>query len=311
MSEENVKLASWQIGDIRVTRVQDCTRELDLTQMLIGASAEALDELDWLRPDFLTPEGLGISSYHSFVLDTPDMRVLVDTGWGDDKNIEPITRFAHRKSGFLEKAEAAGFDRDSVDVVVCTHLHVDHVGFNTVLEDSSWVPTFPRARYIFVRHEFDAWKDRGELADDDWFGKLQSVVFRESVQPVVDAGQVELVDLVDGEYEICDGVAFVSTPGHSPAHASIRVRSGDAEALILGDMAHHPSQLAHPDWGISEDHDGELAARTRWRIFADAADRGVLLMGTHWPGRTAGHIVRDRDAFRLERTPLSSGLALS
>jgi glyoxylase-like metal-dependent hydrolase (beta-lactamase superfamily II) len=190
-----------------------------------------------------------------------------------------------------------------VDVVVCTHLHVDHVGFNTVLEDGRWVPTFPRARYFFVRDEFDAWKDRSELANDDWFGTMQSVVFHESVQPVVDARQVELVELVDGEYEICDGVAFVSTPGHSPAHASIRVRSGDAEALILGDMAHHPSQLAHPDWGIHEDDDGELASRTRWRIFADAADRGVFLMGTHWSGRTAGHVVRDGDAFRLEHTP--------
>jgi glyoxylase-like metal-dependent hydrolase (beta-lactamase superfamily II) len=195
---------------------------------------------------------------------------------------------------FLADLAAAGYPPESIDAVVCTHLHVDHVGWNTRLDDGGhWVPTFPNARYLFVRKEFAHWRSVAAAEPDG----ERAAVFADSVRPVDDAG---LVDLVGDDHRVCDEVRLVPTTGHTPGHASVLIASGGEEALITGDFLHHPCQLARPDWAATPDWDKEMSTRTRHEAFARLADRGTLVIGTHFADPSSGHVVRDGDAFRLE-----------
>ena len=190
---------------------------------------------------------------------------------------------------FLEQFAKAGWTRDSVDAVVCTHLHVDHVGWNTMLEDGKWVPTFPRARYLIGRQEHAHWSAEGD-AD-------QQEILADSIKPVFDAGLAELVDM---DHVISPELRLVPTPGHTPGHVSVAIESEGERALITGDFSHHPCQLAHPDWSPAFDSDPHAAADMRAKMFGEVADQPVLLIGTHYAGPTAGHVKRDGNAFRLE-----------
>jgi len=175
--------------------------------------------------------------------------------------------------------------------VLCTHLHVDHVGWNTRLVDGAWVPTFPRARYLIGRAEYEYWQ--AEEADS---AAPERSPFHDSVKPVFDAG---LVDLVETDHRICEEVAFEATLGHTPGHVSVRIRSKGEEALITGDFLHHPCQLAHPDWPSRADFDTEASTATRRRMFGALAGTPVLVIGTHFAAPTAGHVVRDGEVYRL------------
>jgi glyoxylase-like metal-dependent hydrolase (beta-lactamase superfamily II) len=168
-------------------------------------------------------------------------------------------------------------------------LHVDHVGWNTMLVDGEWVPTFAAARYLMGRVEFAHW--RAQRGRDD-----MAAVFADSVGPIHAAG---LADLVETDHRICDEVSLVPTIGHTPGHVSVRISSEGEEALITGDFMHHPCQIARPDWSSTADSDAEEARRTRERMLRELCDRPVLVIGTHFAGATAGHIVRDGDAYRL------------
>jgi glyoxylase-like metal-dependent hydrolase (beta-lactamase superfamily II) len=287
---------TWQIGAVRVTKIVEDVTVGDIRNLFPEATTEAVLALPWLQPHFLTPEGQAILSIHAFIVDTPTKRIMVDTCVGDDKT-RVWDFFDHLQNAFLNDLKAAGFARESFDVVLCTHLHVDHVGWNTMLVDGKWVPTFPKARYLLNKTEFEYWRKGEGVFEGGGWDEVQRQSFEDSVKPVVDAG---LVDLVEGEHQVCDEVSLVPTVGHSPGHVSIRIRSGGEEALITGDMTHHPSQLAHPEWGLALDYDAAQARRTREQVFADAADRSVLVMGTHWAGDTAGKVVREGRAFRLK-----------
>jgi glyoxylase-like metal-dependent hydrolase (beta-lactamase superfamily II) len=143
----------------------------------------------------------------------------------------------HAADGFSRAAGAAGFPPESIDLVLCTHLHVDHIGWNTRLQDGRWVPTFPRARYLFARKEWEHWSTR----DGDEYGPI----IADSVRPVVEAGRA---DLVEGDHRISEELALEPTPGHTPGHVSLRVSSQGQEAVITGDLMHHPVQCGEPDW---------------------------------------------------------------
>ncbi|MDF3312129.1 MBL fold metallo-hydrolase [Rhodococcus sp. T2V] len=288
-------LMRWSIGDVTVTRIVDSPGHLDLAGMF-STTTESVQAIGWLVPDFATPDGVGLCDFASFVVDTPTRRIVVDTCWGDGKDLGPWDEFGGRSTSFLADFEAAGFPLDSVDLVVCTHLHADHVGYNTTLFDGRWVPTFPQARYVFNRAEFEYWSAPADYPMDPGMVALQEPTFRESVQPLVEAG---LVDLVDGEHRLTPEIVLEPTLGHSIGHQSVRIVSGGKEALITGDIAHHPSQAARPEWGIGADYDAASAIETRRRIFADAADRGVVVIGTHWSAPTAGILSVDGDGFRL------------
>lgn len=288
---------SWTIGDVKITKFVDCVEKHDLTYLFPNATVEGLLAVPWLQPHFLTSEGVGILSYHALVVETPTKRIIVDTCWGNDKGRGPSEEWANVQSSFLKDLEAAGFPRESFDVVLCTHLHADHVGWNTMLVDGEWVPTFSNARYILNKTEFEYWNAPYDMVPDEHFIKSQEETIHDSVTPVHKAG---LIDLVEGVHKVCDEVTLVPTTGHSPGHVSIHIASGGEEALITGDMTHHPSQLAYPDWGLRWDFNYDEAIETRERVFSDAAERPILVIGTHWAGVTAGHIRRDGDAYRLD-----------
>jgi glyoxylase-like metal-dependent hydrolase (beta-lactamase superfamily II) len=285
---------TWRIGRVTVTKIV----ELEVTGgsrfLLPQATREAIQPIAWLQPDFADPAGRLKMSIHALVVETPERRIIVDTCLGNDKEQRRIPGWNRLQTSFLGDLAAAGYPRETIDTVVCTHLHVDHVGWNTMLADladgtKAWVPTFPRARYLIGRVEYRHWTQRSERED-------MLPVLADSVAPVFDAG---LVDLIGEDHRICDEVNLVATPGHTPGHVSVRIASGGEEALISGDFMHHPCQIAPPQWSSTADSDPDLARRTRGRMLAQLADTSILVVGTHFAGRTAGHVVRDGDAFRL------------
>jgi glyoxylase-like metal-dependent hydrolase (beta-lactamase superfamily II) len=243
-------------------------------------SAEA-----WLEPDFVNADGMYLMSLHTFVVESHGLRILVDTCVGNAKDRPPIPEFHHQHRPFLENLTAAGFAPDTIDVVVCTHLHVDHVGWNTHLVNGTWIPTFPCARYLFGAADIDCWSH----SHDD----LHAPAFADSVQPVIDAG---LADAVAADTALTPDVQLRRTPGHTPGHMSVWINDS---AVITGDVLHHPIQFRHPDWTARGDHDPEAARATRHRLLADAATTNALVFGTHFAGTSAGRIVSDDDGYRF------------
>jgi glyoxylase-like metal-dependent hydrolase (beta-lactamase superfamily II) len=280
----------WQIGRVTVTKVV----ELEVTGgsrfLLPQATYDEIRPIGWLRPDFADDHGRLKMSIHALVVETPERRILVDTCLGNDKEGRRIPSWNRLQTRFLDDLAAAGYRRETIDTVVCTHLHVDHVGWNTMLADGIWRPTFPNARYLMGRIEYRHWAE--ESARDD-----MRPVLADSVMPVWDAG---LVDLVETEHRICDEVSLTPTPGHTPGHVSVRISSDGEEALISGDFMHHPCQIARPEWSSTADSDPDLARTTRETMLARLAAAPVLVIGTHFAGRTAGHVAADGAAYRLD-----------
>ncbi|MHB8575627.1 MAG: MBL fold metallo-hydrolase, partial [Dehalococcoidia bacterium] len=166
---------------------------------------------------------------------------------------------------------------ERVDTIVFTHLHADHVGWNCTKVGDEYHPTFPNARYILNRAEFDRWSD-------DPAGYL-----RRHLKPLSEAGQL---DLVDDSYEPAPGMALLSTPGHTAGHVSVLLYSGGEGGVITGDALHHPVEVEHPDWSPSADDDGQLSATSRGALLDRVEAEGFLLLGGHFPAPHTGHVVR-------------------
>lgn len=280
----------WQIGDVKVTRVIEIQVTGGTKFILPDATRENVVDIDWLKPHFMDPDGRLIMSIHALIVDTGARRIMVDTCLGNDKE-RAIPGWNMRTGPFLDDIAEAGYPRETIDTVLCTHLHVDHVGWNTMMVDDEWVPTFPNARYLIGQAEWDHWHAHtgGNRRGDDCFS--------DSVKPVFDAG---LVDFVASDEEICDEVRLEPTPGHTPGHVSVRISSKGKEALITGDVMHHPCQMARPDWVSSADTDSDAAQTTRKKLLDRYADTPVLVIGTHFATPTAGHIRRDGKVYRFE-----------
>jgi glyoxylase-like metal-dependent hydrolase (beta-lactamase superfamily II) len=275
----------WTVGAVRVTPVVERATAIPAATFFPSATDAALAARDWLHPWALTPAGEVRIVIQALGVESAGQRILVDTCVGRRPLPDPFTHLAD-DGGFLSALTAAGFGPDAVDVVVCTHLHFDHVGWNTTWDGTGWVPTFPNARYVLARTEYEHWRDAGPEA----WAERSAVSFADAVLPLIDAG---VVDLVDPDHVINDDVMLMPTPGHSPGHVSVRIRSGGAEALITGDCVHSPVQLAEPDWFTRVDHDPARSSATRRALVAECCDRDVLVIGTHFPPPTAGHLVTD------------------
>ena len=279
----------WRIGEVTVTKLV----ELEVTGgsrfILPQATYEEILPIAWLQPDFADERGRLKMSIHALVVEAPSRRIIVDTCLGNDKENRRIPTWNKLQTSFLAGLAAAGYARETIDTVVCTHLHVDHVGWNTMLVDGRWVPTFPKARYLMGRVEYAHWTSQLERED-------MSAVLADSVTPVWD---VDLVDLVETDHRVCDEISLVPTAGHTPGHVSVRIASCGEKALITGDFMHHPCQIARPEWSSTADSDPLLARRTREQMLTRLAGTPTLVIGTHFAGRTAGHVVRDGDVFRL------------
>jgi glyoxylase-like metal-dependent hydrolase (beta-lactamase superfamily II) len=281
---------NWRIGEVTVTKIVELEVSGGSRFILPQATPEEILPIGWLLPDFADERGRLRMSIHALVVETPDRRIIVDTCLGNDKENRRIPTWNRLQTSFLADLAASGYPRETIDTVICTHLHVDHVGWNTMLVGDRWLPTFPNARYLMGRIEFDHWTDEHERKD-------MAAVLADSVNPVWEAG---LVDLVETEHRICDEVSLVPTLGHTPGHVSVRITSRGEEALITGDFMHHPCQIARPEWSSTADSDPTEAARTRQHMLTRLADTPILVIGTHFAGRTAGRVVRDGEAFRLE-----------
>ncbi len=284
-------MLTWRIGEVTVSRVLELEMTGGTRFILPQATKEVIQEIPWLCPHFADEEGRLRMSVHALAVQTPTKKIIVDTCIGNDKQRE-IPTWTGMQTNFLNDLAAAGFARESVDTVLCTHLHVDHVGWNTMLVDGKWIPTFPNARYLIGQSEFDYWR-----SEEDGLEDHSKSPFHDSVRPVFEAG---LVDLVETNHRVCDEVSLEPTLGHTPGHVSVRIRSKGEEALITGDFIHHPCQLAHPEWASSADFDPSASTATRQRVFGALAGEPVLVIGTHFAEPTAGHVVRDGDVWRLD-----------
>ena len=277
----------WRVGDVRITRVVELTSASIGGYILPQANADNIAAIDWIGP-FVDDAGKLVMSFHSLIVESRDQTIVVDTCIGNDK-VRGYPRWNRMQSSFLADFAAAGFEIERVDTVLCTHMHVDHVGWNTRLVDGRWQPTFAAARYLYARDEWTHWRRQSQ----EEYGPI----IEDSVQPIFDAG---LADLVDADATINDEVRLVPTPGHTPGHVSVAIRSRGEEAIITGDMIHHPCQIAHPDWSTTADSDQAWAADTRKAFLERHADTPVLVVGTHFAGPTAGRLVRDGLSFRLD-----------
>jgi glyoxylase-like metal-dependent hydrolase (beta-lactamase superfamily II) len=282
---------SWKVGNVAIRRVV----ELDNTvpyhpkyPLIVEARPDAMQHMPWLSPHFVTDEGHLRTSVHALVVDAPGLRMVVDTCIGNDK---PRRLLGNRalSSDFLSTLTAADCHPDSVNAVLCTHLHVDHVGWNTRLEAGRWVPTFPNARYLMGRVEFEHWsRERG--------GEPEQIM-QDSVAPILEAG---LAQLVEQDHRLTPEIRLLPTSGHTPGHVSVLIESQGASALITGDTMHHPCQIGEPCWSTSFDSDKSAATSMRQELLERFADSEVLIIGTHFASPTAGHIRRNGDSYRFD-----------
>ncbi len=288
---------SWRnLGDIAFARIVEREEPAFVAAWLLpDATPEGLaPHRHWLEPDALDPaSGLLILPIQSYVVRAPRHNILIDACLGEGKTCRwhlPWQRM--RGLRFLADLAALGLGPEDIDYVLCTHLHGDHVGWNTRLVDGRWAPTFPRARYVIARRELEHWEDhnRGASAED------YEECIDESVLPVVAAGQALLVDT---DHAIDDAVTLAPLPGHTPGHFGVRLRSGGAEAIMIGDLMHSPVQCAEPGWSASSDADPVLARRVRRRFLDDHAETNRLVLTAHFPSPSIGHIRRLGTAFRF------------
>ena len=284
-------ILTWRIGDVTVTSVPESSDPTSPKFMFSSIDKTGVLDLKrkspWLEP-FVGEKGHLLQKIHCCIIDTGEERIAVDTCVGNDKQRgNPLW---HEQQGpFLDLLTEAGYAPNSITHVVCTHLHVDHVGWNTQLVDGQWVPTFPNAEYVFVAVEFEHWSSTEDLFGDP--------VFDDSVAPIHQAG---LANLVTADHTIGESVSFESTPGHTPGHISILIESSDQRAIITGDMAHSPIQIAQPDLSSSFDSDPDMARSTRHEAFARWADGETLIIGTHFGTPTAGTMRPEGDGYRLD-----------
>jgi glyoxylase-like metal-dependent hydrolase (beta-lactamase superfamily II) len=286
-------MQQWQIGEARVTQIVESEGPTSPKFIFADPPRDLVSRHRWLLPNFATAEGRLLMSIHCFVIESMGRCIVVDTCVGNDK--QRANPAWHLLNGpFLEHMRDAGFPSERIDTVLCTHLHVDHVGWNTRWQDGRWMPTFANARYLFARTEWEHWDREARAAGRD--GGADDVI-GDSVRPIVDAG---LADLVETDHRITAEVRLEPTPGHTPGHVSVRIESGGQRAVITGDLMHHPIQCSEPDRAVNFDSDAALARHTRRAFLACCADDRCLVLGTHFAQPTAGRVVPAGEVWRFE-----------
>jgi glyoxylase-like metal-dependent hydrolase (beta-lactamase superfamily II) len=282
----------FHIGDIEVHRIEEVMLAEPMT-LFPDFQREALDaNVGWLAPHYYdAATDTFPTSVHSWLLKTPKLTILIDTCGGNDKTRPLSPRFHQLNTPYLDRLKAAGVTPEQVDYVILTHLHIDHVGWNTRLVNGRWVPTFASAKYITSRTELEAHDPaRGAKAKPEG----ANLPFIDSVQPILDAG---LMQIVTGDEVLFEGIDLLPIPGHTAGMMAVRVRSRGEEALFAGDIAHQPIQVAFPDWSTKYCADPKLAAASRGRILEHCAETNALLLPVHFGWPFCGRIARKGDGF--------------
>ena len=293
MAIQNV--GRWRVGDVEIFSIPEVIAlNDDIKVLLENAPPDLLLKYPWLQPHYATADGRMLINFQGFVVKAGGRNIVVDTCIGGDRQRE-YNVFCDLKSDFMDDLEAIGVTPDNVDTVLCTHLHFDHVGWNAQKFNDRWVPTFPNARYLFGRVEYEHWMMLYRTK-----GYHHMLHVEECIMPIIEAG---LVDLVEMQHRINEEIWLEPTPGHTPGHVSVRISSRGQEAVITGDIMHSPIQIAVPDWIVNFDMDRGLAARQRARFVKAAADKPLLVIGSHFPQPTAGRIVSDGSSWRFTGSP--------
>jgi glyoxylase-like metal-dependent hydrolase (beta-lactamase superfamily II) len=281
------------IGDAELHVVEEQQVSGPLEESFVGITPSILAaHRDWLVPRFLDADGLRVSSLHSYVLRTESLTMVIDTCCGNDKQRSWLA-FADRLSTpYLERLHAAGLAPEDVDVVVCTHLHVDHVGWNTRLVDGRWVPTFPNARYVVARREWEHWR-----ASEP--GSPSAEVVADSVVPIVESGQAMFVE---PDHVIDPQIRLRPLPGHTPGHVGVELRSGGARAVFSGDLFHHAVQIAEPQIAlrgrVGQEWDRDVSIAMRRQLLTAIADTGTRMFPAHFPNPWGFEIRAVGDSWR-------------
>jgi glyoxylase-like metal-dependent hydrolase (beta-lactamase superfamily II) len=285
------------IGDISVTRVVETEGPFAPIDFLLpGFTADLLRENPWLQPAFVDEASRAVMSFHSYLLRTPRHTILVDGCVGNGKERPLRPQWHRREFDFLDRLARAGVKPEQIDFVFCTHLHADHVGWNTRLRDGRWVPTFPRARYLFARREYEHWErlHREALAKGEAVPNHGS--FADSVLPVMDAGQAELVE---SDHQLEDGVHLEAAYGHTPGTCLLHASSRGQHGVFTGDVMHTPVQLADPALSSRFCSDPQQSARSRRALCERYAETASTLFTGHFPSPSTACLVRAGAAFGL------------
>jgi glyoxylase-like metal-dependent hydrolase (beta-lactamase superfamily II) len=279
----------WQVGNVQITSViEEETLHIPPEFFFPDATAADVALHPWLVPDYADEQGNITLRVQALVVEQGDRTILVDPCVGNDK-ARPMPFWNEMSWPFIERFADAGFDAAAIDLVLHTHLHADHVGWDTHLVDGEWVPTFTNARHLYTERELAfcrAGEDMGVVG-----------VYDDSIAPVVAAG---LSEVVAEDADLGDGLRLEPTTGHTPGHVSLWIESAGDIALITGDFLHHPVQCGEPQWAEVGDYDVEQARATRRRMLARAEETGALMLGTHFSGSPAGRVVAADDVWRFE-----------
>jgi glyoxylase-like metal-dependent hydrolase (beta-lactamase superfamily II) len=262
--------------------------EIEIGQEVQGTLAHAakpdeVAKIKWLFPTYVDPDGSFKSIVQAFVLVIGKRIIVIDTCIGNDKDraIE-LPRWHNLQTDFLKRFEQTGFTPADVTDVLCTHMHMDHVGWNTTLKNGKWVPTFKNARHYFSQTEYDYW-----LTDPAEAGAGNHLSFKDSVVPIIEAGMAHFVpDTAD----LGDGISLFPTPGHTPGHTSVRIQTGSGDIYVTGDSIHHPCQLAHTHWTASIDQNPQDAIDSRRRLLNLTASTNAYLAGSHFALPSIGRV---------------------
>jgi len=291
-------MESWQIGNSTVYRIEEQYGPLfDATTFFPDFDESVIQQhAHWMCPSYydLSNHRL-IASIHSFVIKTPHHTVLIDGCIGNDKSRMPYRDWHLMNTPYLSRLQTIGISPADVDFVMCTHLHVDHVGWNTRLENGQWVPTFPNAKYLFSKTEFEFWQAERNKNEGETFAAINNQTFDDSVLPIM-----HLAELIEGQHEvISDLLAIQPAPGHTPGSITISLSEGGEEALFSGDIMHHPIQIAETHWNSAYCELPEQAIATRRDVLSHCCNHGSLLMPAHFAYPFCGHIHQDDKGFRL------------
>ena len=277
----------WQIGAVEIFQIVEMEENEIFSSFIPEAKRENIKKIPWLYPNFADGKGELKALVQSFLIKSNAKNILIDTCNGNGKNRPNVKEWSNLNTDYLSKFESAGVKPGQIDIVACTHLHFDHVGWNTLKKDGQWQPTFPNAKYLFSQAEYDYWikKPAKEMIDD--FNGID-----DSVTPIVNAG---LAQFIPDDYRLDNQVSFFPTPCHTPHQISVKIESQGKTAIITGDVIHHPCQIAHPEWITGADTFPEQTVETRQKFLQDVKDKDILIIGTHFANPVTGKIVTTKD----------------
>ena len=278
----------FQIGNISVRRIEEWQGDfMKPADFFVGYEKALFDTYsdDFPADVYDKESGMFYAFLQSWLIEIDDKKIIYDTGAGNNKERPGIPVFGGLQTDFIERLKAIGLEPEDIDIVICSHLHIDHVGWNTTLQEQHWVPTFPNARYLFSASDIEYWDPANtEKFPNKIGGEVNQGVFEDSVQPIIDAGKVEAIT---GRFEVLPGIVLEPAPGHTPGHMVMKVESCGEHAIFVGDILHHLIQIHCPNWNSIFCEMAQDARNTRRNVLSYAAQNSALIFPAHFGGQHA------------------------